>query len=257
MTGLQVVDDASLLERNLRGLATLIRLVGRCAGTVIELGGAVGSLVADAPDYPWLNALVCEPGADFGHVLKEILTTPELSGLAVWACGSAQEEAGREAGFSELVARAPAMSMELEGARVRHRASEPITPGEAGAVSDLAYGNEAHEIERTLARVPSSRVRACGRRDSTGHLVAAAVLLDVGGDCSVQYVATRPDAQRLGHGAALLSDALAQARLRGCITTSLQSSPAGLRLYRRLGYRMVGQLELLRRAPGRPTSGLR
>jgi ribosomal protein S18 acetylase RimI-like enzyme len=241
------VDDAVLLDRNLRGLAALYRLLGRYAGMVVEFDGAAGSIVQTAPDYPWLNALVCDRGADFNHVLERVVGAAELDKLAVWACGPDQAATAVEAGFRGLVARLPAMSMELQAASPPGGASEPIEPAEAGAVSDAAYGNHEHQVESTLARIPAERVRACGLRDTAGRIVAAAMLLDVEDDCSVQYVATRPDAQRLGHGVALLREALAHARLRGCTTTSLQSSEAGERLYRRLGYRTVGRLELRRR----------
>jgi ribosomal protein S18 acetylase RimI-like enzyme len=249
------VNDAALLERNLRGLAGLLRLLGRHAGRVFEMEGAVGSIADTAPDYPWLNVFVCEPGASFGGVLDRVVASAELASLGVWACGPRQVEMAAEAGFSRLVARVPAMSMELTSAASSVGASEPIALAEAGALSDAAYGNGGRELERTLARLPPEHARAHGRRDSAGRLVAAAVLLEFEGDCSVQYVATRPDAQRRGHGAALLSDALAQARRQGCSTTSLQSSDAGAHLYRRLGYRTVGQLELRQRAGHRSGAG--
>jgi ribosomal protein S18 acetylase RimI-like enzyme len=242
------VNDATLLERNLRGLAGLVRLLGRHAGGVFEMDGAVGSIAETAPDYPWLNVFVCEPGACFGGVLERVVESPELDRLGVWACGPRQVEIASEAGFSHLVARVPAMSMELTGAGSSAGASEPIELAQAGALSDAAYGNGGRELERTLARIPPEHAQAHGRRDRAGRVVAAAVLLEFEGDCSVQYVATRPDAQRRGHGAALLADALAQARSQGCGTSSLQSSDAGARLYRRLGYRTVGQLELRQRA---------
>ena len=90
--------------------------------------------------------------------------------------------------------------MELDHVEAGGGASEPIGLAEAGGLSsDAAYGNEAREVERTLAQVPASRVHACGRRDATGRIVTAAVSLDVEDDCSLQYVATRPGAQRLGH----------------------------------------------------------
>src|SRR5262249_55611138 len=111
--GVEPMDDAPLLERNLRGLAALYRLVGRCAGSVIELEGAVGSVAHTAPDYPWLNALVCEPDASFERVLKHLSKTSELDRLGVWTCGPEQVEAASAAGFSRLIARVPAMSMEL------------------------------------------------------------------------------------------------------------------------------------------------
>jgi ribosomal protein S18 acetylase RimI-like enzyme len=240
------VDDSGLLERNLRGMAALHRLVGRHAGTVVELDGAVASLVPALPDYVWLNALVCEPGASLGRVLEAVVQRAELDKVAVWACGSDQAEIAVEAGFTDLVARLPAMSMELEHAEGAG-SGEPIGLAEAGALNDAAYGNQARELERTLGQIPAWEVRPCGRRDSAGRLVAVALLLDVEDDCSVQYVATRPDAQRRGHGLALLSDALASAHLRGASTTSLQASDAGVPLYRKLGYRTVGQLELRRR----------
>jgi GNAT superfamily N-acetyltransferase len=249
------VDDAGLLERNLRGLARLLRLLGRYAGSVFEMQGAVGSIADTAPDYPWLNAFVCEPGASFGRVLERVVATPELDRLAVWACGPRQVELASAAGFSRLLARVPAMSMELTNPSGAAGGSEPITLTEAGALSDAAYGNGARELERTLARIPPEDAKARGRRDGAGRVVAAAVLLEFEEDCSVQYVATRPDAQRLGHGTALLGDVLAKARRQGCTTSSLQASDAGARLYRGLGYRTVGQLELRQRAPDRPGAG--
>jgi ribosomal protein S18 acetylase RimI-like enzyme len=241
------VQETVLLERNLRGLAALYRLLGHYAGDVLELSGATGAIVDTAPRYPWLNALVCTRPPRFAEVLARVIERAELEQLAIWSCGAEQAEIASDAGFTSLVASVPAMSMELDGFEERDRAGEPIAPAEAGAVSDAAYGNIARELERTLARIPTERMRACGRRDTAGRVIAAAVSLDSEADCSLQYVATRPDAQRLGHGLALLADALTQARVRGCTTTSLQSSDAGVPLYRRLGYRTVGQLELRRR----------
>jgi ribosomal protein S18 acetylase RimI-like enzyme len=241
------VDETVLMDRNLRGLATLLALIGRSAGRLIELEGATGSIVPTAPDYPWVNALVCERGADFRRVLEHVAEAPELSRLAVWACEPDQLEIALEAGFTDLVARVPAMAIELENVMAGDGGSEPIGLTEAGAVNDEAYGNQQHELESILTRLPVDRVRARGRRDSAQRVVAAAVLLHVQDDCSVQYVATRPGAQRLGHGAALLRHALGQARLSGCTTSSLQSSEAGVSLYRRLGYHTVGHLQLRRR----------
>ncbi len=244
------VEDDVLLERNLRGLAALQRVVGRHAGTVVEFDGAVGCLIDHAPDYPWLNALVCEPGADFRGVLARVLATAELASLAVWACDAEQADVASQAGFTTLVARVPAMSIELDRLPAGDGASGPVSLAEVGAISDAGYSNQGGEVERTLARIPASCARPYGRRDAGGRVVAGAVLLRLGDDCSVQYVATRPDAQRLGHGRALVIDALAQARARGADTASLQASEAGARLYRRLGFRTVGELELRRRAAG-------
>jgi ribosomal protein S18 acetylase RimI-like enzyme len=251
------MDDATLLERNLHGLATLHRLLGLYAGTVIELDGAVGSLTDTAPDDPWLNSLVCQPRASFGAVLERVVETPELERLGVWVCGPDQVAIASEAGFSDLIARVPAMSMELTSATRSAGGSEPIGLAEVGALSDTVYVNDERGLERTLGRITAEQAQARGRRDGHGRLVAAAMLLVSEEDCSVQYVATLPDAQRLGHATALLADALARARREGASTTSLQSSEEGAGLYRRLGYRTVGQLELRHRARHLPGAGSR
>jgi hypothetical protein len=141
------VDDGLLLERNVCGLVALHRLVGRHAGTLVELDGAVGSIVPTAPRYPWLNAGVCEPGGDIRTVLEQVLRARELDPLVLWACGPEQTTAARAGG------------------------------------------------------IPADRVSARGHQDADGRVLAAGVFLDV------------------------------------------------VRLYRRLGYRAVGELALLAR-PG-------
>ena len=181
------------MGRNVRGLGALYRLIG--GGTparVVEFDGAVGSVVDAAPDYPWLNALVCEPGADFKRVLERVVQTEDLVRLAVRARDPDQVDTAAEAGFTNLIAAVPAMSMELDHVEAGGCTSEPIAMAEAGALSDAAYANAAHEVERTLAQIPTGRMQARGRRDATGQIVTAAVALDVDDDCSVQYVATRP-----------------------------------------------------------------
>jgi GNAT superfamily N-acetyltransferase len=215
----------------------------------VTLDGAVGSIADTAPNEPWLNSLVGDPGADLARVLEQVVGNPRLDRLAVWTCAAEQAQIAGAAGFSELLARLDAMAMELgdPNAGPGAGAGEPISLAEAGAVNDAAYDNRAHELERTLARIGAEHAHAFGRRDDDGRLIAALVLLEVDGDCSVQYVATRQHAQRKGHGRALLCDALAWAHRRGCGTSTLQASEAGAQLYRSLGYRTLAPLQLRRR----------
>jgi ribosomal protein S18 acetylase RimI-like enzyme len=59
----------------------------------------------------------------------------------------------------------------------------------------------------------------------------------------VYNVATMPDNQRLGYGEAVMRYALADARREHGIERSiLQSTPAGLKLYERMGYRTVTRI---------------
>ena len=72
---------------------------------------------------------------------------------------------------------------------------------------------------------------------STTSIVAAA------GVVGVYNVATLPGSQKRGFGEAVMRHALAEvARERGPERAILQSTPAGLRLYERMGFRTVGRV---------------
>jgi GNAT superfamily N-acetyltransferase len=70
-----------------------------------------------------------------------------------------------------------------------------------------------------------------------------------GPDCGIYFVAT-PEAHR-GRGLAgrLLGAALAEARERGCATSSLQASAMGQPLYARLGYQEYFRWNMYERRP--------
>ncbi|HUO73865.1 MAG TPA: hypothetical protein VMU39_24040 [Solirubrobacteraceae bacterium] len=123
------MDDGLLLERNVQGLAALYRLVGRHAGTIVEFGGTVGSVVPTAPGYPWLNALVCEPHADIHPVLEQLLGTPELDALSLWSSGPDQTSAAQAAGFSVLIARVP-LARAIRPGELHWRSRPGSVPGE-------------------------------------------------------------------------------------------------------------------------------
>jgi len=167
---------------------------------------------------------------------------------AVFACSERQVGDATAQGFTERVARAPAMAIELP--------SPPDAPPdvergvrleEVGALNDLAYGNADHGVERAFARLPASAVHAYGRRDRDGRLVSVGLAFDCGDDATIQYVATTPAAQRAGHATAIMRAALADAAARGLATTTLTASDEGRPVYERLGYRVVGTVELWRR----------
>jgi ribosomal protein S18 acetylase RimI-like enzyme len=73
-----------------------------------------------------------------------------------------------------------------------------------------------------------------------GEPVSTAATVTGEGVIGVYNVATTPGQQRRGYGEAIMRHAIEQARLKHGVTrTILQSTPAGLELYQRMGYRIV------------------
>ncbi|HEY9375940.1 MAG TPA: GNAT family N-acetyltransferase [Jiangellaceae bacterium] len=66
------------------------------------------------------------------------------------------------------------------------------------------------------------------------------VVLPVGTDVNVSFVATQPDARRRGLAELVTRTALRDARDRGFVTASLQATPMAESIYARVGFRPVG-----------------
>lgn len=102
--------------------------------------------------------------------------------------------------------------------------------------------------------VPSEFLRAADRAAYhilvarlDGANVATAMAFDVGSDCGVYNVGTLEHARRRGLGTALTALHLHDARDRGCLTASLQSTMMAERLYAALGFRDLGRILEYRR----------
>ena len=211
---------------------------------MLEFPGVLGSWVERVSD-PWLNTLVPDgPEVDLSAALGAL----EHTGISVFTCSPVQAEAAVAAGFGELVARQPAMGLDFP---VKGEAPAGIDAGvdlaALGALSDVAYGNKRSELEHTLHRLPAGEVHAYGRRGDDGTLLSAGLVYDCDDDCTVQYVATLPTARRAGYAEAVMRRALADAAARGARTATLTASEQGRPLYERLGFRVLGELELRRR----------
>jgi ribosomal protein S18 acetylase RimI-like enzyme len=211
---------------------------------VLEFPGVLGSWVERVSD-PWLNTLVPDgPEVDLSAALGAL----EHTGISVFTCSPGQAEAAVAAGFGELVARQPAMGLDFP---VEGEAPADIDTGvdlaALGALSDVAYGNTRGELEHTLHRLPAGELHAYGRRGDDGTLLSAGLVYDCDDDCTVQYVATLPTARRAGYAEAVMRRALADAAARGARTATLTASEQGRPLYERLGFRVLGELELRRR----------
>jgi GNAT superfamily N-acetyltransferase len=119
---------------------------------------------------------------------------------------------------------------------------------DVGRVNDLAYGT-GDEYQRLLGAGDLDPAYTYLARLHGGP-AATVVTRDLDGDCSVWWVATVPEARGRGLASGLMRRALAAGRERGCEVTTLQATQLGRPVYERLGYRMLGGIEMWeRRAP--------
>jgi len=86
---------------------------------------------------------------------------------------------------------------------------------------------------------PAAYVVRVARLD--GQVAAVAMAFDHQGDCGIYNVTTLDHARRRGVGFSLTALMLHEARERGCITASLQSTPMAEGLYSRVGFRDLGR----------------
>jgi ribosomal protein S18 acetylase RimI-like enzyme len=78
------------------------------------------------------------------------------------------------------------------------------------------------------------------QRDGEG--VATGMAFDHAGDCGIFNVTTSERARRQGFGRAVVSAHLGDARSRGCVTASLQSTEMAEHLYASVGFRDLGRI---------------
>ena len=111
------------------------------------------------------------------------------------------------------------------------------------------FGWEREPASEIFRELPQLGHLYLARTD--GRPAACVASLYADGDCGIYNVGTRSAARGRGLVTGLMRQALLDARERGLETTSLQATPMGRPLYRRMGYRELGVIEMWeRRKPG-------
>jgi GNAT superfamily N-acetyltransferase len=143
---------------------------------------------------------------------------------------------------------APGMLVELPGPADRGRGADltiEVVIDEAARADYLramgpAYGLDPQRVDRVanarMLAAPGVTLylgRAGSEPVSTGMSIVAE------GVAGVYFIGTLPAARGRGYGEAITARIHADATAAGCHAAILQSSPSGLRVYERLGYRTV------------------
>jgi GNAT superfamily N-acetyltransferase len=260
-----VIDLADALALTSASIQGFSRAFGRAArdGVVLEYDGVVGSVAPAIPFRSIFNSAAYRDSRQLAAVLPRLSADYEAAGVTAWGVWVHE---------SDQLAMAA-----IEAAGLR-RDSQPtamiaaLDVFEAGASggAKLETAQDLEEFDSVLAAAydfppgvlvycfPSllEEFRGFVARDPAGTPVCALATVEVGGDCGVTLVGTAPEARGQGHASQLLQFALAEARERGCRTSTLQATQMGEAIYARLGYRPFGAMELWeKRSAPDPTQG--
>jgi GNAT superfamily N-acetyltransferase len=252
-----VDPDRNALTAMSRSLRAWQRALGNAAagGRVLEAGELAGSVVPAAPSRSLLNSAAAPHGSplerDQIDVLADGYTTAGVTAWGVWlherehAAGELVADAGLEIDseptamaldLAALVERDPDAGIEVE----RCEALAPLAEA-AGA----GYGFPAALLTDGMPRLLDHTEGWIARIG--GAPAAGLVLVHEQDDAGVFMVATAPEHRRRGAARAAMQSALLDARGRGRVTSTLQSSEMGQPLYEQLGYRALGEYRLWER----------
>jgi ribosomal protein S18 acetylase RimI-like enzyme len=248
------MDDRAMFDRQYASLREFCRLLGEAApdSRVVELGSVLAAIVPAAPDRSVVNSVVYDGADDLERALPDLAVIYEDAGVRAWTVWVPHDDtaaAGLLKGAGhELDADPEAMAMELAAFEAPRPADIDLAAdpdiGTVARLNDRSYTYSANSFERSFQRAPSLR---CYVACVEGRPACCATGHDHEGDFSVTLVATLPEARGRGLAGRLLTHALREARERGCTTTSLQATKMGQPLYRRLGYRELGPVQMWER----------
>jgi ribosomal protein S18 acetylase RimI-like enzyme len=246
MAGL--MDEGALYERMLGSMEAFF---GRIAEAVLARDGVLAVACPSIPDQSVFNSVMYRDPAALVARLPELARAYDAAGARAWTVWTPRRDvevarALEEAGHV-LDAWPEAMAARLDELDLAGGA-EGLDWTPRGDVADMcavleeAFHWPAEPAARRFAgmeHVYVARVQ--------GRPVACVAALDRGGDCAIWNVGTREAARGRGLATALLRQALRDGRDRGCETTTLQATQMGRPVYRRLGYRELGPIDMWER----------
>ncbi len=256
--GVNFANVADNLRESFRVIAA-----SRAGGENRELRGV--SLAAAGVTFQMFNAAFLSTPVFSEAELKQRIALPAVHfnarGLewAYWVCEDWLEPRARRRSREVFERQGLRHSVDLPG-MVAERVAPPVKPLpklEIRRVHDAATRDAFCGIGATCFHVPIAwfcevfdSESVWGRFASyvgyvDGEPVSTAALVIGGEAAGVYNVATLPPHQRRGYGEAVMRYALEKARREhGIERTILQSTPAGYKLYERMGYRTVTKVSV-------------
>jgi GNAT superfamily N-acetyltransferase len=248
------LDDGRLFERLLDSMRHFYGvLAGAAEGShAVGAEGVHACVVPAAPQRSYPNAVMYEDASALVAAYERIRAAYARAGVAAWTVWVPEDDS-EAAAFLEgrghrLDATPAAMARELPGVErpAPGTLDEWTRQGDTTVVGDLnnrAYGFDDVSLARVFSRFGGPGVNVYVGR-AGGEPVTCLVTTDKDGNCEIDAVATPPEARGRGLSGQLLAHALADAGERGCETTTLVATALGRPVYDRLGYRVLGALQM-------------
>jgi GNAT superfamily N-acetyltransferase len=247
------MDDALLRALAYDGLYPFFEVLAAGAPTsrMQRLGGVTATVVPATPDRSFMNSVAYDDTEALQAALDHLSVAYDEAGVNAWTVwvrpGDVEAARSLEAAGHMLDAQPTAMGMPLREWEPREGSGAGIRPiglADVTRINDVAYGWHDEFVNGLLSAPPELRLHGALLE---GEPVACSAWIRRGDDCAVYLVACLPAARGRGLATALMSRMLSEAHAEGCATTSLQASSAGYPIYRRLGYRDLGRLEMWER----------
>jgi GNAT superfamily N-acetyltransferase len=251
------MDDASLLIRVLDGLrGFFLAQAGACdRAELIQRDGLVALVNSHIPERSLWNSVLYEDAGALEEAVPELADAYARSGVRAWTVWvhPGDEDTARALERDGHVFDAEPMAMGVEIDEVLQGVPEEDRPfwireggiEAVGPLNEQAYGYAEGEFSSGFDRHPEHmHVYLAG---AAGPPQSCAIGHDMGDNCDITLVATLPEARGRGMAGALMRRALADARERGCSTTTLVATRLGYPVYARMGYRDLGRLQMWER----------
>ena len=246
--------DEALWERMHKSMWMAFRAVpAASSGRSLELDGVLAGVTPAVPERSLPNSVLYETEDALAAALPTLTEAYAAAGIRAWTVWVPEHHERARAVLADaghkLDATPTAMFADLHAVEAP-RESDPVPDSKPmlaylGRINDAAYAT-GDSFRRILGDGPAdSRFNYIARLED--RAVASVVSQDHGGDCSIWWVATVPEARGRGLAQGLMRRALADGRARGCEVSTLQATKLGRPVYERLGYRAFGTIEMWER----------
>jgi ribosomal protein S18 acetylase RimI-like enzyme len=247
-------DDRGWFELVLSNQPPLWELMtAACGGEVLKEGDVQAAIVPASPNRSFFNSVFYEDAEHLIGALPRLAEAYEEAGVNAWTVWAPATDDRAKAGLAAaghvLDASPRAMGFELSDLQLPEpdpelEIREQVDMEQVRQLNETAYGYPPGDFP-PIAPMPDTGIYLASL---SGETVGATMTWDAGGsDTEITFVATLPEARGRGVAKRLLGHALERERERGKRGSTLISTKLGYPVYRFLGYRDVGGLEMWER----------